>query len=117
MNLQSLENINQVAQLIEDSQHHPVFILKHSERCSISRLAYSRLLKDWDFDDDKLDTYIVEVVHSKNISHIIAETFHIKHESPQVLLIDKGICTYHESHNAINFDDIRDEIQNISRDN
>ena len=38
------------------------------------------------------------------------EVFGVHHESPQILLIKSGECTYDESHLSITLDDLKEQL-------
>jgi len=38
---------------------------------------------------------------------IVAEMFDVKHESPQVIIFDKGDVVYHADHRAINAESVQ----------
>ena len=86
-----------------------VAIFKHSTRCSISRVAQSRLSSKWDFKDD-LPIYHLDLIRYRSLSNLIADKFNVQHESPQLLLIKDGKCIYHASHLAISVKEIHQHI-------
>ncbi|MFZ9718605.1 MAG: bacillithiol system redox-active protein YtxJ [Chitinophagaceae bacterium] len=104
MNWLPLQEASQVEHIIENSFKQPQVIFKHSTRCSISDVAKSRLERN-PFPETIAFHYL-NLIAYRELSNLIAETFQIQHESPQVLLIKNGKCTYHESHMAIDFNDI-----------
>lgn len=104
MNWLPLQEASQVEHIIEKSFIQPQVIFKHSTRCSISDVAKSRLERN-PFPETIAFHYL-DLIANRELSNLIAETFQIQHESPQVLLIKNGKCTYHESHMAIDFNDI-----------
>jgi bacillithiol system protein YtxJ len=53
-----------------------------------------------------VDFYFLDLIQYRSISTQVAEKFHVEHESPQLLVIKNGICTFDESHMAINMDEI-----------
>lgn len=108
MQWKNLESLPQLDEIIEESKQHPVLIFKHSTRCSISFMAKSRL--------DRYEVpanaafYYIDLIAHRDVSNKIAETFQVMHQSPQVLLIKNGDCTYEESHNGISFEEIQEQI-------
>ena len=85
-----------------DAADKPVLIVKHSNRCSISSMALSRLLVEKDKLDDTFDVYLVDVVRNRELSQHIATHFQVEHESPQVIVIHNHTVVYDESHLGIN---------------
>jgi bacillithiol system protein YtxJ len=55
---------------------------------------------------DKIDFYYLDLLNYRSLSSAVAETFQVHHESPQVLLIKNGECTYDESHYGIMMDEV-----------
>ncbi len=107
MNWTKLTDSQQLNDIVEESQQHPVLIFKHSTRCSISATSLSRVERQWkDELAGDLKPYYLDLIAYRPISSQIATQFGVAHESPQVLVIQNGVCTYHASHFDINFADI-----------
>ncbi len=96
----------QLEEIVEQSNTVPCLIFKHSSRCNISSMSKARLEKGWDFKADDLKPYFLDLIAFRNVSDAIAEKFDIYHESPQVLLIRNGECTYDASHLDISIQEI-----------
>ena len=103
-----LTDEEQLKQIISNSQNRPQVIFKHSTRCSISSMALSRFERQWDIDSNLVTPFYLDLLAFRKISNAVAEKFNIMHESPQVLLIRNGECTYDTSHNAINVKDFNE---------
>ncbi len=108
MNWIQLNNEEQLKEINEDSTTAPVFIFKHSTRCSISSMALNRLEKS-DLDKEA-KFYYLDLLKNRNISDKIAHDYKVYHESPQVLMIVKSECVYEETHNGINAAEIKEQI-------
>jgi bacillithiol system protein YtxJ len=107
MNWNKLTSEEQIDQVIAASEEKPVLLFKHSTRCSISSMSLDRLLRNWKPEDaDKITPYYLDLIAFRSVSNRVAERFGIPHESPQVLLIQKGKVTYHESHYGISYAEI-----------
>jgi bacillithiol system protein YtxJ len=102
-----LQSETQLNQLIERSHDKPCLIFKHSTRCNISSMAKLRLENSWNFSSDEIHTYYLDLIQYRSISNSIAECFNVFHESPQVLLIHNGECTYDASHFDISVNELR----------
>ena len=100
----SLTSSSQLADIIEKSKHQPQLIFKHSTRCSISSMAKNRLERTT--PPENIDFYYLDLISYRELSTKIAADFDVFHESPQVILIKNGECSYDESHSGINMDDI-----------
>ena len=109
MNWYQLTDLQQLEELKEASFHEPVLFFKHSTRCSISVMALNRFEREWDDFDFK--AYLLDLLNYRDVSNAIADVFEVEHQSPQVLLIIKGICVFHQSHNAISTKNLKEYLQ------
>jgi bacillithiol system protein YtxJ len=80
-------------------------IFKHS---TISSMAKSRLERST--EPDGIDFNYLDLITHRNISNKIANDFDVEHASPQILIIKNGACVYDESHNAINMEEIMENV-------
>ena len=60
---------------------------------------------------DSADTYYLDLLSYRNISNLIAEKLGVHHESPQVIVLNKGEVTYDESHLDISVEDILNHFE------
>ncbi len=104
MNWIELHDTNQLDTIKKLSFEKPQVIFKHSTRCSVSIMAKNRL--DKASGTDNVDFHYLNLLQHRNISDAISQQFGVVHESPQVLLIKNGNCTFHESHSSIYYDEI-----------
>lgn len=107
MNWLELTDEAQLDKIIAESHQKPIVIFKHSTRCSISSMAKMRLERAQ--APDIVDFYYLDLIRYRSISNKIAELFNVHHESPQVLLIRNGECTYEQSHQGIMMDEIEEQ--------
>lgn len=111
MNWNKLDKIEILEEIKTQSLKESVLIFKHSTSCSISATALSRLERKWDDTKlPKLSPYYLDLLRYRDISNQIAQTFGVEHQSPQILLIEKGKCVYHTSHLAISWENIVAEV-------
>ena len=104
MNWIALQSENQLEEIAKRSSDRPQVIFKHSTRCSTSMLVKSRLERSQ--PPTGIDFYYLDLLNYRPISTKVADSFQIRHESPQVLIIKNGECVYDESHLGITMDDI-----------
>ena len=77
----------------------PVFIYKHSTRCSVSLFAMKRLLL---VEPASTETWVfIDVLAQRSLSMALAEDLKIRHESPQLILISDGKVLAHGSHQTV----------------
>ena len=100
----SLTSSAQLAEIKEKSKNKPQLIFKHSTTCSISNMAFARFERS--AAPDTIDFYYLDLLNFRAISNSIAEKFKVHHESPQVILLKNGACTYDESHYGIMMDEL-----------
>ncbi len=105
MNWIPLTTEAQLDEIVQLSDTKPTLIFKHSTRCSISTTALSRLERAWDAEESP--AYYLDLITYRPISGAIAEKFAVEHQSPQVLVINQGKCTYSATHWDIAMDEIK----------
>jgi bacillithiol system protein YtxJ len=105
INLSDREQIN----TIKEAAGHSV-IFKHSTRCSISLMAKRNFELNWDVIPADTKLYFLDLISHRDISALVAETFQVHHESPQVLLIKDGECILDASHSDISAEEIADSV-------
>ncbi len=93
----TLDSIDTLNKIIEDSHHTAQFIFKHSIRCSISSVAMNRLQDSV----KKMDIYIIDVINNRDISNATEKKLSVRHQSPQLLAVDGGTCVFDTSHMQI----------------
>jgi bacillithiol system protein YtxJ len=96
-----IESEEDLAQAIEASHHHRIAIFKHSTRCFISKTVLKNFEKEIDSLDNKLDLYFLDLLEYRSISNKISEDFGIRHESPQLIVIEDGKVINSASHEDI----------------
>ncbi len=90
-------------QILSESKAQIIF--KHSTTCSISSMAKRTV--DYEITDEmiaKYDIYYLDLLKYRAISNSIASIFNVKHESPQILIIQNGKCIYHASHSDVSIE-------------
>lgn len=97
-----MHDLGVLDEIVTSSHQKPVVIFKHSTRCSISKFALKNFENEYQ-PDKNIDFYFLDLIQFRNISNAIASKFEVVHQSPQILLIQNGVCTYHDSHQDIDF--------------
>lgn len=98
-----IESLDQLDELFAASEHRPVWIFKHSLACPVSRSAwgeYRRFVEGRGGSDEGIYA-VIEIQSARPVSNAVAERTGVRHESPQVLLVDGGEVAWHESHFSI----------------
>ncbi len=109
MNWIPLTSLQQLDQILDNSFQKPQVIFKHSTRCHTSSLALNRLERTE--APDFVDFNFLDLLAYREVSNSIADKLSVYHESPQIILIKDGVCTYDESHLGITMEEIIAEAQ------
>ncbi|SMB94788.1 general stress protein [Hymenobacter roseosalivarius DSM 11622] len=105
---QQLTQEDQLTDIARESHEQPVLIFKHSTTCSISAAAKGKLERQWaDAGLSDVKIYYLDLLRFRPISGAIAEKFGVRHESPQLLLIQDGECSYNASHMGIRLSEVK----------
>ncbi|MCP8617146.1 bacillithiol system redox-active protein YtxJ [Salirhabdus salicampi] len=94
MGVNVIEKTEQFQEVLE--QQHTFFLLKHSLTCPISSEAKEQYERFW--EEAEIPQYVLYVQEARPLSNHIAETFDVKHESPQALLFHGKEVVWHTSH-------------------
>ncbi len=76
-------------------------IFKNSPLCPISSMAQREFEIFAEQCDDTITLFMVDVVRDRELSREIARRTNVDHQSPQVILLDKGKVAWSESHRQI----------------
>lgn len=103
---------DQLEQAIAASHHRPLVLFKHSATCGISAAAYEQMI-------DVVDTaagewYLIDVRSDRPVSNAIAKRFGVRHESPQVLVVDRERVRWHASHYRVTASAVRSAVESTT---
>ncbi|MFZ3589405.1 bacillithiol system redox-active protein YtxJ [Bacillus sp. DJP31] len=87
-----IEDFNQVVKTMSE-----FLLIKHSLSCPISTSAFEEYEKFVE-ESPETPTYYLFVQDDRPLSNYVAETYSIKHESPQALLFRGGQVVWNASH-------------------
>jgi bacillithiol system protein YtxJ len=71
-------------------------LFKHSTICPISTAAYEEFQSY--LSAEEVPAAVILVREDRPVSNEVAERFGIKHESPQIFLLENGEVKWHSSH-------------------
>lgn len=100
INWENLTDLDQLGEIMFNSNEKPAVIFKHSTRCSVSRMALKQFENEFDLQD-KVTPYFLDLITYREISNEIANRFGVQHQSPQILVIKDGKSVYDASHSDI----------------
>ena len=103
----TLDKIEQFDEIDEVSQTKPVVLFKHSTRCSISRMALKQFDAEFNYPEEKIDWYLLDLLNHRDLSNEIASRYNVMHQSPQIVVIRNGKAVFNESHDSISEEDLK----------
>ncbi len=128
--LTSLEHVDELHRLIDESQSRPVLLFKHSRSCGASLEALDELVAYLNDrgpersaphdgtsaprDSRPLQYAMVTVQTHRAISNTVAQRLGVRHETPQALLIRDGRVVWSASHFRVTAAAVEDAIRNQS---
>lgn len=101
-----IESEEDLAQAIEHSYQHKIAIFKHSTSCFISKTVLRNFEMEVEHSDQKIELYYLDLLAHRAISNKIAADFGIRHESPQLIVIEDGKPVTSASHEDISLSQI-----------
>ena len=96
-----LVDTDQLSSLESASYERPQIIYKHSTTCGISSMVLGMFSRSYPLEKDRADLYFLDIHSYRSLSNEIASRFGVRHESPQLILIQEGNVILHRSHGAI----------------
>lgn len=96
-----LENSEQLHDIVEKSKTKPQVIFKHSTRCGVSRMVMNQFIETYDFSENDVDLYYLDLLIYRDISNEVAQQFQVMHQSPQLIIVKDGDLVAHASHEDI----------------
>ena len=102
-----IKQIEMLDEIVEDSKHQPVAILKHSTSCGISRMVLRQFESTYDIKEEDMKLYFLDLLSHRDISNKIASRFNVPHESPQLIVLSEGRVIYDASHSEISADKLK----------
>jgi bacillithiol system protein YtxJ len=96
--LRTLSTTDELDRALARSSVLPVVIFKHSPTCGISAQAHESIVEWLAGETLEAEVFVLPVQASRALSTALAQRFGIRHESPQVMVIDQGRVVWHGSH-------------------
>ncbi len=109
MDFVPLENREQISEIKRAKGYNVIF--KHNTTCPISKSVRSKFEAEADTLPEVNSVYFLDLLANRTLSDAIAKEFDIEHESPQLLLIKDGKCTYSNSLYDITIGDTAEAIE------
>lgn len=103
-----LDSDDALERALEQSDQEPVVLFKHSNTCSLSARANREMQALTEDDDPPIYRLIVQ--ESRALSNRIAADFDIRHESPQVIVLNEQTPVFDASHLSVSATAIRNAL-------
>jgi|SRR5690554_5950568 len=102
VNWHPLTRMEQLEQMEKESADQPVAIFKHSTSCGVSAFVRRNLessLKNG--GEGKAKLYFLDLLAHRDLSNEVARKWGVRHESPQLIILQNGQVVDHASHASI----------------
>ncbi len=93
---------DQVDEVFQVSNTTPQIILKHSNSCGTSYFAKKNVESLSEEERKGAPIHLIDVVRSRPVSIYLADKVSIRHESPQIFVIEDGEVVWSASHGGVN---------------
>lgn len=103
----TLDKMEQFDEIDEISQTKSVVLFKHSTRCSISRMALKQFDAEFNYPEEKINWYLLDLLNHRDLSNEIASRYNVMHQSPQIIVIRNGKAVFNVSHDSISAEDLK----------
>jgi len=102
-----IESEEDLEKAIKISHQGKIAIFKHSTSCFISRTVLKNFEREvGETSATAAKFYFLDLLAHRNLSNKIAEDFNIRHESPQLIVIENGKAINNASHQSITLSQI-----------
>ncbi|MDX1543648.1 MAG: bacillithiol system redox-active protein YtxJ [Christiangramia sp.] len=106
-----LKTMEQLDKIEESSEEKTVAILKHSTRCGVSRMVLKMFDSEYDLEEKQpIELYYLDLISYREISNEIAERFNVRHESPQLIVLQNREVVHHSSHQGISANKLKELV-------
>ena len=106
MAIKQLTSIEDMTQFVNQPGKHLLF--KHSTTCPISAKAHEEFKAF--VEESNTSAAIVLVIEDRPVSNQITEELGIKHESPQIFLLEDGNVRFNTSHWKITKEALKEAV-------
>ncbi|WP_027381824.1 bacillithiol system redox-active protein YtxJ [Epilithonimonas caeni] len=103
---EKLESEKDLDSAVERSSQQKVLIFKHSTRCFISKTVLKNFEKQMQNSDKDYAYYFLDLLANRPISNEIESRFDVVHQSPQLIVLEKGKATHNASHQNIDLETV-----------
>ncbi|MBL1409675.1 bacillithiol system redox-active protein YtxJ [Sphingobacterium faecale] len=99
-----INSMDSIQDIFASNAIHILF--KHSTRCPVSAMAKRNLEHDKVLIPKDTIIHYLDLIAYREISNTIEQLWGVKHESPQLIVVQGHNCLYNASHSDIDMQDI-----------
>jgi len=102
--MKKINNKHDLDKALERSNHEPIIIFKYSSTCPMSGMALAEVEKF----EKKVDVqvYQIKVQDNRPESDQVASVLDLKHETPQIILVNESHNKQHLNHEDVTEDNL-----------
>jgi len=104
--IRALRSAADLDHALERSRTRPLLIFKNSLTCGTSAVAFDELHDHLAEGPREVDYAIVTVQTDREVSNAVAARLHVRHETPQVLLVRDGRVEWSVTHHRVTADEL-----------
>ncbi len=108
-----IESLAQLESLLTGPDQRPLLLFKHSRSCGTSAQAFDELVEHLDTQATTARYAVVTVQSHRDVSNAVSSTLGIRHETPQVLLIDDRRVVGSATHFRVTADAVTAAINRV----
>jgi bacillithiol system protein YtxJ len=99
--LVELQNIHELNEALQESFERPILLFKHSLICPVSTRAFDELRSFLAKADSSARYRLIRIQKARDVSNEVTSRLHVRHESPQAILVRDGREVWNASHSNI----------------
>jgi len=113
--MKELTSVEQYEEIKRLSNDQPIFIMKHSTRCSRSASAYEEVGRFSTAQANSGMIYILDLLAHRDVSNLIEQDTGIQHESPQIFLFLNGAVVWEAHHWEVKEDNLSSALESYAQ--
>jgi len=96
----SIREVTGSEELMSALSEGPAVIYKHSNRCALCFRTLKEVQK-FARRHPEVPVLMIDVVKHRSVSNLVADKYHVVHQSPQALVIRDGMSVWEASHLSV----------------
>jgi bacillithiol system protein YtxJ len=112
--LTPIHRLDQLDQLLSESQERPILLFKHSYTCGISAEALDEIVEHINHEAADARYAMVTVQTDRELSNLVASRLGVRHQTPQAIVVKSGRVVWSASHFHVNASEIRQALESVA---